>query len=111
MTIRDRGNIKWTSLMLPEHVAMVRQIYANKDKVAKPQLDEQELEEIERIIGEGMQEQTNLVFTYWVDGYYRTVIGRVSKFNQLRQTLRVIDQFDEMHELSVWDLLDARIGE
>jgi hypothetical protein len=30
MTIRDRGNVKWTSLMLPEHVKALRK-YINED--------------------------------------------------------------------------------
>ncbi|RXI96433.1 YolD-like family protein [Anaerobacillus alkaliphilus] len=111
MTIRDRGNIKWTSMMLPEHVAMVREIYANQYKVAKPQLDEQEIEELERVIGEGMREQATLVFTYWSNGYYKTFMGKVYGFNQMRQSLKILDQFGDRVELKMSDLIDVRIGD
>jgi len=37
---KDRGNIKWTSLMLPEHVQMVKEIWKEEEKVQKPVLDE-----------------------------------------------------------------------
>ncbi len=109
MTIRDRGNIKWTSMMLPEHVAMVREIYANQYKVAKPQLDEQELEELERIIVEGMRDQVTLVFTYWSNGYYKTFMGKVLGFNQNQQALKIVDQFEDRVELKVADLIDVRV--
>ncbi|GGF15217.1 hypothetical protein GCM10010954_12290 [Halobacillus andaensis] len=35
----DRGKIKWTSLMLPEHVEMVKETYKEQNKVEKPLLD------------------------------------------------------------------------
>ncbi|WP_148795752.1 YolD-like family protein, partial [Rossellomorea marisflavi] len=42
--IRDRGKIKWTSMMLPEHVKMLRD-WAEEDSFEKRrELDEQELE-------------------------------------------------------------------
>ncbi len=46
--IRDRGRIKWTSLMLPEHVKMLRD-WANEDMWEKTkEIDEQKLEEMKR---------------------------------------------------------------
>ncbi|WP_406945780.1 YolD-like family protein [Halobacillus sp. SY10] len=44
---RDRGTIKWTSLMLPEHVEMVKQVWKEDERIEKPILDEQKWEEIE----------------------------------------------------------------
>ncbi|MGD7045763.1 YolD-like family protein [Jeotgalibacillus proteolyticus] len=41
----DRGTIKWTSLMLPEHVEMVKEIYKEQNKVDKPLLDEQQIQD------------------------------------------------------------------
>ncbi|GGF28051.1 hypothetical protein GCM10010954_28930 [Halobacillus andaensis] len=37
----DRGTIKWTSLMLPEHVEMVQEIFKEQEREEKLQLDEQ----------------------------------------------------------------------
>ena len=47
VVIRDRGNIKWTAIMLPEHVAAVKQELINLKKVKQPILDEDRLTEIE----------------------------------------------------------------
>ncbi|MFA1818987.1 YolD-like family protein [Virgibacillus oceani] len=41
----DRGSIKWTTLMLPEHVQMIKEMWAEDDKKEKPIQDEQQIEE------------------------------------------------------------------
>ena len=38
--LKDRGKIKWTAMMLPEHVAELRKWQEDYDKVKKPELDE-----------------------------------------------------------------------
>lgn len=40
---RDRGTMKWASLMLPEHVKLLQHIWREDIKVNKPELDGQEL--------------------------------------------------------------------
>jgi YolD-like protein len=56
MTIRDRGNIKWASMMLPEHLKELRK-YLNEDyyDIPEPTLDEQQLVEINTFILESME--------------------------------------------------------
>jgi hypothetical protein len=55
MSIRDRGNIIWTSLMLPEHVKLLRRyIKEEYHDVPEPILDEQQLEEINSLILESL---------------------------------------------------------
>ena len=43
---RDRGTIKWTAMMLPEHVKLLREWHAEDDYIPKPQHDEYEFEEL-----------------------------------------------------------------
>jgi hypothetical protein len=38
--MRDRGSIKWTAMMLPEHTSQLREDVANYEKAERPQLDE-----------------------------------------------------------------------
>ena len=37
--LKDRGTIKWTSLMLPEHVERLKNMWSETEKTAKPLLD------------------------------------------------------------------------
>lgn len=46
--VNDRGKIKWTSLMLPEHVEMLQQMGREIGKAKPPIMDEQQLEELEQ---------------------------------------------------------------
>ncbi|WP_368502796.1 YolD-like family protein (plasmid) [Alkalihalophilus sp. As8PL] len=47
-----RGMIKWTQMAIPEHLEMIRKERKEKRKPIKPQLDEQELNEIGYVIEE-----------------------------------------------------------
>lgn len=47
---RDRGRIKWVSMMLPVHVKLLREYNESLDKVEKPVLDEQKYEEFNEVI-------------------------------------------------------------
>lgn len=44
---KDRGNKKWTAMMLTEHLTELRQDEANYGKVPRPQLDQYDLEYIQ----------------------------------------------------------------
>ncbi len=44
---RDRGSIKWTSLMLPEHVEMIKKLWKEDERVEQGILDEQKAVEID----------------------------------------------------------------
>ncbi|WP_053220402.1 YolD-like family protein [Virgibacillus senegalensis] len=52
---QDRGTIKWTSLMLPEHVEMLNQWYEAEKDVEKPLLSSDKLEEMQRTITQAIE--------------------------------------------------------
>lgn len=45
MNITDRGNKKWTSIMMPEHIKMLNQMWEEQEYKKKPILDEQQITE------------------------------------------------------------------
>ncbi|GGD12787.1 YolD-like family protein [Pontibacillus salipaludis] len=45
--LRDRGTIKWTSLMLPEHVEMLKEVWKEDERVEKGMLAEDQAVEID----------------------------------------------------------------
>lgn len=45
--IKDRGLLKWsTSMMLPEHNEMLKQLNLEMEKMKRPKNDEQQIEEM-----------------------------------------------------------------
>lgn len=62
--LKDRGNIKWTAMMLPEHVMELRKWQEDQGKDKKPVLDEFDYdtmqEEIERALISRMETRLTL---------------------------------------------------
>ena len=61
--IRDRGKIKWTSMMLPEHVQLIREWAASTGDEKPKILDEQHIEYLETILMEAIHLNKNLQIT------------------------------------------------
>lgn len=108
--IKDRGTIKWTAMMLPEHVDMLRKDWKEDTKICKPVIDEQALEEIELIIKEAKYHSKDLVITYWLDGKFRTVVGYICSINENSKSIRMVDKFNDLITIAFKDLVDARIN-
>jgi YolD-like protein len=91
--IRDRGNIKWTSLMLPEHVRELRR-YIHEDyyNVPEPTLDEQQMEEMNEIILEAMEYNIPLVLTLYKDKRLNTLSGYVHYIDTVKRHFRILEK-------------------
>jgi hypothetical protein len=92
--VNDRGSIKWTSLMLPEHVELLRTIWREDKRVTKPKLDEQELEVLNIRLLEAYNEQQLIQIEYYQNGRMVNIRGGIKKFDQLSQTV-VIQSSEE----------------
>ncbi|CEG31062.1 YolD-like family protein [Peribacillus simplex] len=100
MPIRDRGNIKWTSLMLPEHIKMLRQYFGEEyyDE-PEPVLDEQHLEEMNDLIAAPMEFTFPISFTLYQNNRQSSLEGLVHYVDQMNRHLRVIDVERRMHKI------------
>lgn len=103
--IKDRGSIKWTTMMLPEHVKLLRNFDNSLDKVEKPILDEHQFEEINLLICEAMEYNKELVFTHYDRGDIKLFIGRVQFIDDLKSKLRLLDSQGDKCNLKFNDIL------
>lgn len=92
--VRDRGKIKWTAMMLPEHVAIIRDYIANEGKVKKPTLDEWDLRHLEESIGLALTQNADIKLKYWCNGEILIRGGKITKVDTARRLLYVEDPFD-----------------
>jgi hypothetical protein len=90
--IRDRGNIKWTSMMLPEHVKLLRDWAKEDEFETKPELDEQQFDQMNEVIGEAMTYGTELSITYFDQTSHHTIKGTIHYVDEVYQKLRVISK-------------------
>ena len=92
--LRDRGTIKWTSLMLPEHLTQLKQDLIDVSKIEKPSLDDQQIEEMDLLVSEALEFNKELKFKLFNNGFVENVNGRVHYINFEQHRLHVKDQND-----------------
>ncbi|MCM3217745.1 YolD-like family protein [Niallia taxi] len=106
--IKDRGNIKWTAIMLPEHVAAVKQEIINLEKVNQPLLDEDRLSEIEMLIYEAMEYNLQLEFKLFKKGYIESIIGHTHFIDYIKKEFRIKDKNELTHKIPFQKIVDVQ---
>ncbi|NHC42949.1 YolD-like family protein [Bacillus sp. MM2020_1] len=109
--IRDRGRIKWTSMMLPEHVKLLRDWVKEDRYEQKREMDEQQLELMNETLSEAIEYDQYVTITHYRNRNYEIVIGKIHYWDELTQRLHVIDHFKEVHRIPVDAIADIRMTE
>lgn len=107
--IRDRGRIKWNSLMLPEHVKMLREWAEEETWVKQKQLDEQKLEMLNETAAEAMEFGKTVLITYFDTNRYAQLTGTIHYFDNLQKKFRIIDQSGSVRLISLKKIDQIRI--
>ncbi|WP_042145542.1 YolD-like family protein [Paucisalibacillus sp. EB02] len=94
--VHDRGSIKWTSLMLPEHVELLKKIWNEDKKVVKPHLDEQELEVLNNRILEAYHQKQFIQIEYYQDNQMLEIRGIIKKLDSLHQKILIKNSTGEI---------------
>ena len=94
--IRDRGIIKWNSLMLPEHVTMLRD-WTKEDTYKKSkQLDEQKLELLNETAQMAIESGVEVTIDYFSDHEYEKVTGKIDSFDIVKKAFRIRDSVGDV---------------
>lgn len=108
--IRDRGNKKWTSLFLPEHVEQLKGWIAEDDYNARPQLDEFELTLIAEEIERAYKGKMSIKLTHWIDGNLIDDFGKIITIDNSNKSIVLDDpftttryKFDDIVAISIID--------
>lgn len=107
--IRDRGRIKWTAMMLPEHVKLLRDLVKEDQYEQKKNIDEQQLEEMNEILAEAVKFDQFMEVTYYHHHNYERIVGKMHDWDDLAQNLYLIDQFAEKHQIPITDIANIRL--
>ncbi len=101
--MNDRGTKKWTSLMLPEHVKALKEMWAQDDWKEKPMLDEQMIVEMNLKLQLALQNDLTVEVEYFKDHDYHKVRGKLLGVDPLLNYLRLEDLEIPLDSLvSVW---------
>jgi len=89
--IRDRGNIKWNAMMLPEHVKLLREWHEKNEDVEKPELDEWALQELSEQLQIAFQNRTQVELKIWEAAHIFTATGIIAKLDDMKGALYLED--------------------
>lgn len=108
VVIRDRGAIKWTAMMLPEHVRLLRDWVKEDGYEEKPLLDEQKLEELHQLIDRSFHEKSDVMFTYYEHHTFQAVKGRVLDIDFVQRKIHIEAAGGEKKVIKLEDLIDIQ---
>lgn len=75
--LKDRGNKKWTPLMLPEHREALKKLWESRNDIEKPILDEQEKERLDILLQEAIRDQFTVKLLYYQNKRINTLKGKL----------------------------------
>lgn len=79
--IRDRGNIKWNAMMLPEHVKKLREWKEKDEYEEKPELDEWALQDLSEQLQMAFDNQYEIELNLWKNHKNEKVSGVIAKMD------------------------------
>nr|WP_106783386.1 YolD-like family protein [Lysinibacillus timonensis] len=89
--IRDRGNIKWNAMMLPEHVKLLREWKIQDDYIKKPELDEWALQEMSDRLQTAYLQKAEVDLNIWEEKQIYKVSGVIANLNTKNAKLYLED--------------------
>ncbi len=106
MTLKDRGLNKWRpAFMTPElsrlHKRAAQDYYAEP----KPEIDEQQMDHINKIVCESMEYSQRVVITFFQNRKSQLTIGKIHNFDDFKGSIAIVDQFGKYLELEVGEII------
>ncbi|MBP1969117.1 hypothetical protein J2Z83_001220 [Virgibacillus natechei] len=101
--MNDRGTMKWTSLMLPEHIALLNDMWEEGKHQENPILDEQKLMEINSQLQRAIHNDLTIEVKHNAGRDYLTKKGKLHKVDNVSL------QLDDHTEIKLDNVLDVYI--
>lgn len=106
--LRDRGSIKWTAMMLPEHVQSIKEILAEAENIKMPILEEDKIQEMELLLLEGIEYNRLLHYDIFNNGTIDRLTGKTIFIDHLKRELRIQDKNNHMHSIPFHSLVNIQ---
>ncbi len=86
---QDRGNKKWSAMLLPEHRERLRQMAEDEQKLVKPRLDADQWEDLNYKLQAALIEKRIVTITHFKHDALVNVTGIISKCDPINRILHV----------------------
>lgn len=102
--IRDRGRIKWTAMMLPEHLTQLRDWVGEDAYEEKPDIDEWTLQEFQQQLHIACQSRCEIRIKTWENGKITDTTGILKGLDDRLRLIYVVDGL-AVHKISLGTLV------
>ena len=103
----DRGRIKWTAMMLPEHVEKLREWVEEDNQVERPELNEWDLQSIQEEMELACKGKCDTVVRTWEAGRVVEQRGIIEEINLQSMCIVLQDPFG-VGRIPVLDIIGVR---
>ena len=86
---RDRGNIKWNAMMLPEHVKYLREWQAEDKIEQRPEVDEWTLQQFADLLQQAYTHHLYVEIVVWQQTRTKQMVGYIDRFEPNKATIRM----------------------
>lgn len=105
---KGRKMVKWMPFAsLPEQFQGIREIIQEQNKITKPLLDQQQLEEIGRILNQSLCREEEIHISYYRQGYIHHEMVTVIKINQYTREVITTDAFGNRCIFTIGEIVDC----
>ena len=104
MNLKDRGNKKWTAMMLIEHRKRLKELKESEKDREKPILDEQEKAAINSKLQQALQNDLELKIKFYENKQFKLVNGRIEEVD-INQKIIIVDN----KKIAIKNLLEVKI--
>ncbi|MFT9427833.1 MAG: YolD-like family protein [Sporolactobacillus sp.] len=106
------ANVRWESsrMVLPEHVAALKDYDIEKRKVIRPTLDEQEIEMVERKIRAAIKDRQPIQLRYYKNGFIKDKVVYPASLDAVTRQLICHDAFGLKWMINFVDILGATVS-
>ena len=105
--IKDRGNIKWTAMMLPEHIRELREWQGEDEKIERPELTDWEITAFHEEIELAYKKKCVTLVKTWEAGQIKSFQGTIEEIDIHKSTILLADPFND-ERISTRDIISAQ---
>jgi hypothetical protein len=104
MNIKDRGNKKWTAMMLIEHRKRLKELKEHEDDREKPILDDQEKAVINSRLQQALENDLKVKIKYYRDKRFKFISGKIERVDVSKSEVIIGNE-----RIDVEDLLELKL--
>ncbi|WP_411347190.1 YolD-like family protein [Paenibacillus sp. WLX2291] len=106
---QDRGNKKWSAMLLPEHRDRLRQMAEDERKVKRPSLDDDQWQELNHQLQTCLTGQYQVRIVYFERQAWVEAIGSIKKCDMLERLLYMFKHDAQVITISLHDIQTIEI--